>query len=258
MTVPISVVIVGAGPAGLLLALYLLLSKQNRPYHVTLLEKHIDPRHAIPPIGGAMKVIRTFPITLKPRAMQAIRHVPGLEHAVEQQGTRVGGMITHGEKQDQFMSRASPFLMIDRTSLVVALLNHLTQSIMEQEGNKDTTAKRNRVTIPFDSSIEDVDLHARTLRVVRTQNDDNKTRATTTELHFDHLVAADGARSRVRQIISDQGLLDFQLKYAYDEYKSIYLSTTSTDGTKHLSRDKAIFGSTRTNTFLVRSSSNNR
>jgi len=153
MIVPISVVIIGAGPAGLLLALYLLSLQQNRPYHITLLEKRIDPRQAILPVGGATKVIRTFPIALKPWAMQGIRHVPGLEHALEQQGTRVGGTIMHKEKQDRFMSRASPFLMIDRISLVVALLNHLTQSIMEQEGNKDTTAKRNHLTIQFDPPL---------------------------------------------------------------------------------------------------------
>jgi len=238
MIVPTSTVIVGAGPAGLLLALYLLSSQHSQPYHITLLEKGDDPRYVISgTAGGATKVFRTYPIALKPRGMQAIRHVPGLEHALEQHGTWVDGSIMHGKKQDRLIPQESSVLNIDRISLVVALLNHLTQRIMEQEDDKGTTTKRNRVTIQFDSSVEDVDLNARTLRVVHTKNDDTKI-VMTTQLHFDHLIAADGARSRIRQILSDQGLLEFQLKYVPDEYKSIYLSTTSIDGTMHLLRDK--------------------
>ena len=67
------IIIVGAGPAGLLLAHYLL-SRGN--YQVEIYERRPDPRSV------EQSTQRIFPLALQTRGMQAIRGIPNLEEAL--------------------------------------------------------------------------------------------------------------------------------------------------------------------------------
>lgn len=66
------VVIIGAGPVGLLLAHYLL---RRGKYHVELYERRPDPR-----LVDVSQ--RTFPISLQERGRKAIREIAGLKEAI--------------------------------------------------------------------------------------------------------------------------------------------------------------------------------
>jgi len=63
------IVIVGAGPSGLLLAHYLL--NRDRKYQIDIYERRQDPR------TKSISKSRTFPITLNSRGMNALRQIPG-------------------------------------------------------------------------------------------------------------------------------------------------------------------------------------
>lgn len=65
-------VIVGAGPAGLLLAHYLL----TRHYTVEIYDRRPHPRTVAP------EQSRSFPISLQERGRQALQNIPGLEDAI--------------------------------------------------------------------------------------------------------------------------------------------------------------------------------
>jgi kynurenine 3-monooxygenase len=67
-----TIVIVGAGPAGLLLAHYLL----RRSYRVEIYDRRPDPRQITPDQQ------RSFPISLQHRGRQALQGIPGLEEAI--------------------------------------------------------------------------------------------------------------------------------------------------------------------------------
>jgi kynurenine 3-monooxygenase len=71
------IVIIGAGPAGLLLAHYLL---ARGGYQVAIYERRPDPRLI------ASHSQRTFPISLQTRGLSAIRALPGLETKLARQG----------------------------------------------------------------------------------------------------------------------------------------------------------------------------
>ena len=67
------VVIIGAGPAGLLLAHYLL---RRGKYRVELYEQRSDPRLV------DVSQDRTFPISLQERGRKALRKIAGLEEVI--------------------------------------------------------------------------------------------------------------------------------------------------------------------------------
>ncbi|MEO0375861.1 MAG: NAD(P)-binding protein, partial [Cyanobacteria bacterium P01_A01_bin.17] len=80
------IVIIGAGPAGLLLAHYLL--RRGR-YRVEIYERRPDPRL----VKQAHQ--RTFPLTLQLRGMNAIRSIPDLETALVEKGIWSRGAMLH-------------------------------------------------------------------------------------------------------------------------------------------------------------------
>jgi kynurenine 3-monooxygenase len=82
-----NVVIIGAGPAGLLLAHYLL---RRSNYHIDIYERRPDPRLA------DVSKDRTFPISLQERGRKAIRAIVGLEEAIAAQSTFCQGTIIYG------------------------------------------------------------------------------------------------------------------------------------------------------------------
>ena len=114
------VVIIGAGPAGLLLAHYLL---RRGKYRVELYERRSDPR-----LVDASQD-RTFPISLQERGRKALREIAGLEEAIALKSVFCNGSkIYRKQGKARKIPRAIPILTIDRNRLVTILLQHLTKT----------------------------------------------------------------------------------------------------------------------------------
>jgi kynurenine 3-monooxygenase len=111
------VVIVGAGPAGLLLAYNLL---RRCTYRVEIYERRSDMRLA------DVSQDRTFPISLQERGRKAIREIAGLEEAIVATSVFCNGTkIYRKQGKARTIPRATPILLVDRNRLVMILLQHL-------------------------------------------------------------------------------------------------------------------------------------
>lgn len=105
------IVIIGAGPAGLLLAHYLL---RRGKYQVEIYDRRPDPRE----VNLSQK--RTFPISLQERGRRALREIEGLESAVLSQGQLIQKTIRYRpNKKPNQTSRKQPLFSIDRTEIVL-------------------------------------------------------------------------------------------------------------------------------------------
>ncbi len=109
-------VIIGAGPAGLLLAYYLL----ERHYQVELFDRRPDPR------AVDLNQQRSFPIALQERGRRALRGIPGLEDAIATESIFCTGSMIHRKNGARDVPRKSELMVIDRNRLVTMLLGHLT------------------------------------------------------------------------------------------------------------------------------------
>jgi kynurenine 3-monooxygenase len=191
------VVIIGAGPAGLLLAHYLL---HRGKYRVEIYERRADFRLA------DSSQSRTFPISLQERGRAAIREIAGLEEEIAAaslfcNGTKV--YRKHGRARK--ISRSIPIQSIDRHRLVMILLQHLTQ-----------TYPSDRLIIKFGCQCVRVERHAKTVTMQSEQGE-------AFTIAYDRLVAADGARSQIRDdLVRDAGW-QCDRNYIPDAYKSVSL-----------------------------------
>ncbi len=195
------VVIVGAGPAGLLLAHYLL--RRGR-YRVLLYERRPDPRQ-IPPQHN-----RSFPISLQARGRQALQAIPGLEEAIAQHGVFCYGTTVYRQQQCRDIPRQNAVLTIDRNVLVRVLL----EQVMAMSGS-------DRCQIQFNCTCEQIDLPQRTVTVSQSLPDSDPHTLT---VAYDWLVGADGARSQVRQQLAAQDQIWCEMAEVVDAYKSLSLS----------------------------------
>jgi kynurenine 3-monooxygenase len=193
-----NIVIIGAGPAGLLLAHYLL---RRGNYHIDLYERRRDPRLS------DISSDRTFPISLQERGRKAIRAIVGLEEAITAQSVFCQGTIMYGKKgKVRQIPRTNPVLTIDRNRLVSILLKHLTE-----------THSSSQVKVHFNSECIAVDGTTKTV-TLKPKEGDNFT------VHYDLLVGADGARSQIREYLTENAGLVCSQNYIPDAYKSVYLS----------------------------------
>ena len=194
-----TVTILGAGPAGLLLAHYLL----ARQYRVEIYERRPNPlASALDPSG------RTFPITLHQRGLKAIGKIPGLEAAVTTKGVFSYGTLLHRKRgQPRYVSRKLPLLMINRRQVVQVLLAQLLERYSSEQ-----------VSIRFDCVCSGLDLEARKLTFTTSQEQVEGSRFT---VHYDRLVAADGARSQIRSTLEEQAGLQCEQTVIPDVYKSV-------------------------------------
>ena len=189
------VVIIGAGPAGLLLAHYLL---QRGKYQVDVYERR---SHPVADATGN----RTFPILLQKRGRNALQIVPGLEDAIAQAGVFCQGTLIHKKNaRVRDIPRKEPLLTIDRNLLVKTLLQQLTQKYNHKQLN-----------IFFDCQCIDIEPQTKTL-TFQPQEGEKFT------VNYNLLVGADGARSYVREhLVKNEGLQSEQ-SYIPDNYKSLY------------------------------------
>jgi kynurenine 3-monooxygenase len=202
------VAIVGAGPAGVLLAHYLL--RRNEKYQVEIYDRRSDPR-VVP-----FSKYRSYPVALFERGLISLRNIPGLEETIKAKGVEINASLVHQKNgKKSLIPRKKSLITIDRTSLVIAILDHLTQ-------NYDSS----RVNIHFNYQCDRVDFAAKTI-YFKTENQESFV------ANYDLLVGADGARSVVRNhFLFNEGRFEFQQKYAPDEYKILFVPRTDLEADK--------------------------
>ena len=208
------VAIAGAGPAGLLLAHYLLLRGDNK-YQIDIYERRNAPRKV------AFSKDRTYPMSLFERGLSALRSVPELEAAVKAKGTQnIGSIAYQTNGKARFVPRNTSLTLIDRTVLTIAILDKLEEQY-----------DRNRVKVHFNSKLIDVDFANNTATIER--EDEEKL-----SVNYDILVGADGARSIVRKHLENTENFQCEEKYLPSKYKTLFLPPINEKSGIKLDRDK--------------------
>ncbi|MFK8183619.1 MAG: FAD-dependent oxidoreductase [Phormidesmis sp.] len=195
-TLPPKAVIIGAGPAGLLLAHYLL----ARHYQVEIYERRADPRTVSP------SQQRSFPISLQERGRQALRGIPQLEATIADHSVFCKGTMIHSKKGVRDIPRKNEIMTIDRNQLVLTLLDTLSSQYSEPA-----------LTVAFNCTCDRIDDEQQIVSFVSTEGE-------RFSVHYKRLIGADGARSIVRQQLSDHYGLAAEVNTVPDAYKSIFLT----------------------------------
>lgn len=184
-------------------------------YQVHIVDRGPDP------LGMPPNSLRSYPISLQTRGLEALREVPGLEGSIESQGIWPTGVCFHRGKKVQKIKLDPPKLFVDHSKMTFTLL----ETLMKADKAKDAT-----LSIDFDCSLDDIDLVKKKVSVLQNENVEKS-------ITFDHLVAADGGRSKVRQKLDQMGQLNSEEKDIPDKYRTIFLSQTSHDGSLKLDSD---------------------
>ena len=197
------ILIVGAGPSGLLLANYLLNRKPE--YRINIYERRSDPRTI------SLARSRTFPIALNDRGMSAIARIPGLEQSVRDVSVQMWGSIMHGlDGKQRVIPRDKPLFTLDRTELTKVLLDNLEQR-----------CDRDRFNLYFQHSCKQIDLKSKKAWFSPLHSTQSESMVT-----YDLIIGADGAKSTVRKHFLDTRLFEIEQKYIDNDYKSIHLSSS--------------------------------
>ncbi|MGD1805466.1 FAD-dependent oxidoreductase [Dapis sp. BLCC M126] len=202
------VVIIGAGPVGLLLAHYLL---SRRNYQVEIYESRLDPRLA------EQSSQRTFPIALQSRGLNAIEQIFGLKVALAKKGVWSQGVLIYPKQgKPRQINRKMPTLLIDRNQLSLVLLEHLLEQYSQE-----------LLTVKFDCPC--VDINPETQEAILESKNGERFTA-----KYDRLVGADGVRSLVREVLSARADIQCQKNFIPDVYKSLHVPRIAPDKTVEL------------------------
>ncbi|MDZ8049952.1 MAG: FAD-dependent oxidoreductase [Aulosira sp. ZfuVER01] len=198
------VVIVGAGPCGVLLAHYLL--RRDSEYQIDIYERRSDPRQIV------LSNSRTIPYGLSERGLSAVRKIEGLEAAVKSQCVENHANIIHKKNgKTQIWLKKQPTFNTDRTSLVIALLSQLTENF-----------DNSKLRIHFNSKCSRINFEKKTVtfeKVTEPALAEDKEEFT---VNYDLLIGTDGARSVVRTHFMNTEFFEFEQKYVNSAYKTLF------------------------------------
>jgi len=143
-------------------------------------------------------------------------------------------------RQKKYVYPKKPTLSVDRNEIALILLTEL------EKRNKDmdrATALTTTVQFLFSTSLQKVDTENSKIDVITSNNSSSSSSSSSNKsysISFDHLVAADGARSKIRQQLAESVPGPFQFFEADlpDDYRTIYLKRESQDKTIKLMDDK--------------------
>ncbi|MBD2488349.1 NAD(P)/FAD-dependent oxidoreductase [Aulosira sp. FACHB-615] len=192
------VAIVGAGPSGVLLAHYLL--RRQEKYQIDIFDFRSDPRTV------AFSKSRTFSIVLSQRGINALQQIEGLKEAVKAISLETNGAALHQKNgKTRVFSRSYSQLTLDRTSLVIQLLEQLT------------IKGSNQVNLHFNHECTQVDFTTKQIKFKQLDTDTEIT------VDYDLLIGADGSRSVVREGFLQTENFQCQQNYVANDYKSFFL-----------------------------------
>ncbi|HEY9602750.1 MAG TPA: NAD(P)/FAD-dependent oxidoreductase [Allocoleopsis sp.] len=198
------VVIVGAGPCGILLAHYLL--RRGTQYQLEIYERRSDPRQV------SCSNSRTIPYGINERGLRPLRKIEGLEEAIKAKCVENKGLIIHQKNgKTQNRPKKQPTYNTDRISLVMTLLSKLTEKI-----------ENNRVKIHFNCKCNHVDFKSKTVTFEKVKEPSSVELEEFT-VDYDLLIGTDGARSEVRKHFLNTEDFDFEQKTVHSYYKTVFL-----------------------------------
>ena len=189
------IIIVGAGLAGSLCALYML----QRGYNVTVYERRPDMRKSVMTAG------RSINLALSKRGWTALKKV-GIEDRVMEISIPMPKRIMHdleGELTDQYYGNEDQAIYsVPRGELNVLLMN---------------LAEKNGAQIFFNHKCVDVNMERAELTLANTLEDSN------INIKCDLIVGADGAFSAVRDKMTRQDRFQFSQYYIDHGYKELLI-----------------------------------
>ncbi|MEH1934692.1 MAG: NAD(P)/FAD-dependent oxidoreductase [Nostoc sp.] len=209
------VIIVGAGPAGVLLAHYL--SRRGTQYKIEIYERRSDLQQV------SLANSRTIPYGINERGLRALRKIEGLEAAVK--ATCVenhGSIIYQKNKILENRTKSKYSFNSDRTSLLIALLSQLTEK------------SDNKVEIYYDCKCTSADFENKTLTFEKVKETVPENQTEKFQVDYDLLIGADGARSIVRTHFLNTEFFEFQQEYASACYKTVFLLSNKEKISKNL------------------------
>jgi kynurenine 3-monooxygenase len=196
------IVIIGAGPCGLFLAHTL--RRRGRKYQIEIYDRRPDPRLI------SFENSRTFPISLNTRGMTSLGIIPHLKSVVRDKTSLIKGSMLHlSNGKIRRAIRNSELLTMDRTKLVITLLNELTKS-------SDLTP----VKINFNSECHEINFTKKTVTFCKEPD--------FFSVNYDIIIGVDGSRSRVRRVLQKNEKLICEEKYISSDYKTLFLPSDST------------------------------
>ena len=204
------VIIVGAGPCGVLLAHYLL--RRGDKYEIEIYERRHDPRVV------AFSNSRTFPISLNERGMNSLGQIEGLESAVKDISLSVMGGIFHQKNgKTRYSPKNKPLVTLDRTKLAIVMLEQLIQKY-----------DSSRLKINFNCQCVETDFIAKTIQIKNLETSEEF------NANYDLLIGADGASSVVRKNLLATEDFECVEEYVTNDYKSLFLSAPDENSSTQL------------------------